>query len=90
MIDRSSSSPLASNTKKRRKTAAALRVFLNIVIVIAFTFASSVAVPRPWVFHSWRRKMWVDDWLGGLKTHRRAHLTLALLKRGKSLTHLLV
>jgi hypothetical protein len=90
MIDRSSSSPLASNTKKRRKTAAALRVFLNIVIVIAFAFASSVAVPRPWVFHSWRRKMWVDDWLGGLKTHRRAHLTLALLKRGKSLTHLLV
>jgi hypothetical protein len=32
----------------------------------------------------------IDDGLGGLKTHRCVHLVLALLKRGKSLTHLLV
>jgi hypothetical protein len=89
MIDISSSPPLASNTKKeRRKTVSSLRVFLNIVVI--FIFASGVVVPHPRVFHSWRRKRWVDDWLGGLKTHRRAHLVLALLKRGKSLTHLLV
>jgi hypothetical protein len=64
MIDRSSP-PLASNSKKRRKMASSLGVFLNIIIVASFVFASGVAVPRPWVFHSWRRKRCVDDWLGG-------------------------
>jgi hypothetical protein len=57
-----------------------------IVVVIFF----SVAVPSPRVFHGWRRKRWVDDWLRGLKTHRSVHLTLALLKSRKSLAHLLM
>jgi hypothetical protein len=67
--------------------------FFNLIVVVIFffaVFASGVTVPRPQVFHSWRRKRWIDDGLGGLKTHRRAHLTLALLKCGKSLTHLSV
>jgi hypothetical protein len=70
-----------------------LRVFfINLIIVIIFfffvVFTSDVVVPHPQVFHSWRRKRWIDDELGGLKTHRRAHLVLMLLKREKSLTHL--
>jgi thiosulfate reductase cytochrome b subunit len=71
---------LASNTKKReekRSTTSSLGVFLN--IVVAFVFASGFVVPRPRVFHSWRMKRWIDDWLGGLKTHRHVHLALALL-----------
>jgi hypothetical protein len=75
---------LASNTKKeRRKTTSSLRVFLNVIIVI-FLVASDVTVPCSRVFHSWRRKRWVDDWLGGLKTHRRAYLTLALVESADS------
>jgi hypothetical protein len=42
------------------------------------------------IAHSWWRKRRVDNQLVGLKTHRRAHLVLALLKRRKPLTHLLV
>jgi hypothetical protein len=68
--------------------------FLNLVIVVTFffftVFASGVVVPCPQVFHSWRRKRGIDDGLRGLKTNRRVHLALVLLKRGKSLTHLLV
>jgi hypothetical protein len=82
---------LASNTKKReekRSTTSSLGVFLN--IVVAFVFASGFVVPRPRVFHSWRMKRWIDDWLGGLKTHRHVHLAPALLRHGKLLTHLLV
>jgi hypothetical protein len=81
------SPPLASSTKKREgKVASPLRFFFNLVIIVTF----GIFVPRSRVFHSWRRKRTVDDWLGGLKTHRCAHLTLALLKSGKPLTHLLV
>jgi hypothetical protein len=84
MIDRSSSPPLASNTKKeRRKTAPSLGVFFNVVVVI-FLIASDVTVACSRVFHGWRRKRWVDDWLGGLKTHRHAYLTLALVESADS------
>jgi hypothetical protein len=65
-----------------------LRFFLNLVVVAVF--ASGVAVLCPQIFHNWRRKRRVDDRLNGLKTHRRAHLALALLKHRKPLTHLLV
>jgi hypothetical protein len=65
--------------------------FFNLIVIVIFfftVFAFGVAVPSPRVFHSWRRKRWIDDRLGGLKTHRCSHLTLALLKRRKSLTHM--
>jgi hypothetical protein len=42
--------------------------FFNLVVVVIFffaVFASGVMVPRPRVFHSWRRKRWIDDGLGG-------------------------
>jgi hypothetical protein len=70
--------------------------FFNLVIVVIFffffftIFTFGVAVPHPRVFHKWRRKRGIDNGLGGLKTYRRTHLTLVLLKHGKSLTHLLV
>jgi hypothetical protein len=69
---------LASNTKKREgtKNKVFTRFFFYLIIVVIFF---GVVVPSSWVFHGWRRKRWVDDWLGGLKTHRSAHLTLALL-----------
>jgi hypothetical protein len=41
-------------------------------------------------FHCWSRKRRVDNWLGGLKTHKSADLALALLKSRKSLAHLLM
>jgi hypothetical protein len=79
---------LASNTKKREgKAKSSLGFFFDLVIIVVFF---GVAVPSTWVFHNWRRKRWVDDWLGGLKTHRSVHLTLALLKSKKPLTHLLM
>jgi hypothetical protein len=82
---------LASNTKKREgKAMSSLGVFFNLVIFFFAIFTSGVAVPRPRVFHSWKRKREIDDGLGGLKTHRCMHLVLALLKHGKSLSHLLV
>jgi hypothetical protein len=79
---------LASNTKKREgKAISSLRVFFfNLVVVVFFffaVFAFGVAVPRPHVFHSWRRKREIDDGLRDLKTHRRVHLALTLLKHGK-------
>jgi hypothetical protein len=69
---------LASNSKKRRrkKAKSSLGFFFDLIIIVIYF---GVAVPSPWVFHNWRRKRWVDDWLGGLKTHRSAHLTLTLL-----------
>jgi hypothetical protein len=64
---------LASNTKKREgKIESSLRVFFfNLVVVVFFfaVFTFGVAVPCPRVFYSWRRKRWIDDGLGGLKTH---------------------
>jgi hypothetical protein len=79
---------LASNTKKREgKARSSLRLFFNFVVVVVFF---GVAVPSPWFFHSWRRKRRVDNWLRGLKTHRSAHLALALLKSRKPLAHLLM
>jgi hypothetical protein len=74
---------LASITKKRDgKAVSSLGVFFfNLIVVIFFfsVFTSGVAVPRPRVFYNWRRKRWIDNGLGGLKTHRRAHIALALL-----------
>jgi hypothetical protein len=75
-MDRSSSPPLASNTKKREgKIRSSLRLFFNLVVIV-ITFG--IEVPSPWVFHSSRRKRRVDDWLGGLKTHRSVPLALVL------------
>jgi hypothetical protein len=71
--------PLWHQTQKRekeQKTKSSLRFFFYLVVVIIFF---GVAVPSPRVFHGWRRKRWVDDWLGGLKTHISVHLALALL-----------
>jgi hypothetical protein len=85
---------LESNSKKREgKAMSSIEVFyFNLIVIIIFfffaVFTSDVAVPHPQVFHCWRKKRGIDDGLRGLKTHRRAHLTLALLKRGKLLTHL--
>jgi hypothetical protein len=69
---------LASNTKKREgSTRSSLRFFFfDLVVVVVISVG--VVVPSPWVLHSWRRKRWVDDGLGGLKTHRSAHLALTL------------
>jgi hypothetical protein len=79
---------LTSNTKKREgKIKSSLRFFFELVVIVVISVG--VAVPSPRVLHSWRRKRWVDNGLGGLKTHRCTHLTLALLKSRKSLTHLL-
>jgi hypothetical protein len=81
-IDRSSSPPLASTTKKREgKATTSLGLLFNlfIIIVIVFIIVFSIAVPSPRVFHHWRRKRRVDDGLGGLKTHISAHLALMLL-----------
>jgi hypothetical protein len=65
---------LASNTTKRGgKATSPLGLFFNLVVVVG------VAVSSPWVFHGWRRKWRVGDRIGGLKTHRCAHLLLALL-----------
>jgi hypothetical protein len=82
---------LASNTKKREgKAAPLLGLLLDLIVVIVFTIIVSIIVPSPRVFHSRRRKRRVDCGLGGLKTHRSVHFTLALLQMRKSLTHLLV
>jgi hypothetical protein len=90
-VDRTSSLPLASNTKKREgKTASSLRLLFDLIIIVFFTIVVSVAVPSPRVFYSGRRKRRVDYGLGGLKTHRSAHFTLALLQVRKHLAHLLV
>jgi hypothetical protein len=72
---------LPPNIKKREgKAMSSLRVFFfNLIIVVFFffpVFASGVAVPCPRVFHSWRRKKWIDNGLGGLKTLRCMHLAL--------------
>jgi hypothetical protein len=76
---------LASNTKKREgKIKSSLGFFFELVVI-----SVGVAVPSPRVLHSWRRKRWVDNGLGGLKTHRCTHLALTLLKSRKPLTHLL-
>jgi thiosulfate reductase cytochrome b subunit len=77
---------LASSTEKRRRKKSSLGVFINLIIFISV----GIVVRSPQVFHNWRRKRWVDDWLGGLKTHRSAHLALALLKSRKPLAHLLM
>jgi hypothetical protein len=79
---------LASNTKKRDgKSKSSFGFFFELVVIV---ISIGITVPSPWVLHSWRRKRWVDGGLGGLKTHRCAHLALALLKSRKPLTHLLV
>jgi hypothetical protein len=81
---------LASNTKKREgKTTSSLGLLFNVFIIVVI-IAFNVAVPSPRVFHSWRRKRRVYDWLEGFKTPRSAHLTPALLKSRKPLDHLLM
>jgi hypothetical protein len=80
---------LASNTKKREgKAKSSLGFFFELIVIILISVG--IAVPSPQVLHSWRRKRSVEDGLGGFKTHRCAHLALALLKSRKPLTHLLV
>jgi hypothetical protein len=67
---------LAPSTKKEdEKIKSSLGFFFDLIDIIVF-ISISVAVPRPWGFHNWRRKRWVDDWLRGLKTHRSVHLWL--------------
>jgi hypothetical protein len=56
-----------------------LGFFLDLVIIIAVVaIAFGIVEPSPWVFHYWTRKRRVDDGLGGLKSHRSAHLALTL------------
>jgi hypothetical protein len=83
---------LASNTKKReRKTGSSLGLFFSlIIIIVVFIIAFDVAVPSPQVFYHGRRKRRIDDWLGDLKTHRRAYFVMVLLQTRKHLAHLLV
>jgi hypothetical protein len=85
---------LASSIKKREQKAVSSLEFLLdvIIIIIVFIFFNniSVAAPSPRIFHRGRRKRRVDYGLGGLKTHGRAHLVLALLWVGESLAHLLM
>jgi hypothetical protein len=74
--------PLWHQTPKREKEKqqSSFRFFLDLIIVIfIFIFTAGIVIPCPRVFHSWRRKTWIDDELGGLKTHGHVHLTLALL-----------
>jgi hypothetical protein len=69
---------LASITKKREgKAKSSLRFFFDLIVIVTISFG--VVVPSPWVFHHWGRKMRIEKGLSGLKTHRRAHLALALL-----------
>jgi hypothetical protein len=80
---------LASSTKKREgKVRSSFGLFFD--LIIGFTIIVSDAVPSPRAFHSGRRKRSVDCGLGGLKTHRSAHFTLALHQLRKPLTHLLM
>jgi hypothetical protein len=56
-----------------------LRLFLDLIIIVAFIIIVGIAVPSPRIFHSGRRKRRVDYGRGGLKTHGNSHLTLVLL-----------
>jgi hypothetical protein len=84
---------LASSTKKREeKATSSLGLLLDLIIgfIIIFTIIVGIAVPSPRVFHNGRRKRRVDCGLKGLKTHRSAYFTLALLQMRKPLAHLLM
>jgi hypothetical protein len=65
---------LALSTKKREgKEKSSLKLLSDLIfsIIIVFIIIIGVAVPSPRVFHSGRRKRWIDYGLRVLKTHGR-------------------
>jgi hypothetical protein len=65
---------LALSTKKREgKEKSSLKLLSDLIfsIIIVFIIIIGVAVSSPRVFHSGRRKRWIDYGLRVLKTHGR-------------------
>jgi hypothetical protein len=56
-----------------------LELLLDLIIIVVFITIIDIVIPSPRVFHNERRKRRIDRGLGGLKTHGRTHLMLALL-----------
>jgi hypothetical protein len=75
---------LSSNTKKREeKTASSLGLLFNFIIIIVFiiifAIVVGIVVPCPRVFYRGKGKRRIADGFRGLKAHRSAYFTLALL-----------